>query len=191
MPPKGAWPARPPPAATASPWPPVPARAAPTTSSRTWTPPPARSPTPAFCPHPCDPWSAAGVRPASASPSTASTTTERASRIWAPTCLWKLPRRSRSRRPTRKRRLRRRMRRTMPHRTFPSPAPIPAPRPTARYLGSISRRTRFPHRAGAATGSWCAAAASWWPSIWRDGAMRNCPSRRGRATTTISSPRRT
>ena len=49
----------------------------------------------------------------------------------------------------------------------------------------------FRTAAGAATGSWCAAAASWWPSIWRDGAMRNCPSRRGRATTTISSPRRT
>ncbi len=68
-------------------------------------------------------------------------------------------------------------------RTVPSVACAnPAPRPTARYLGSISRRTRFPHRAGAATGSWCAAAASWWPSIWRGRRYAQLPLEEGRAT---------
>ena len=60
---------------------------------------------------------------------------------------------------------------TGPRRTCPSPAPTSALRPTAPCPGSISQRTRFPRPAGAATGSWCAAVASWWPSILQDDAM--------------------
>ncbi len=62
---------------------------------------------------------------------------------------------------------------------LPVACAIPGTEAYSACLGSISQQARFPYRAGAATGSWCAAAASWQPVDLAGRRYAQLPSRRG------------